>query len=237
MVEIDLTVGESVEYNASDLTEEKLMSARLTLDPSLEFYLNSNLSDIDKALVVGAGVGVASKILTSNGKDVTNIEPIESRFDILEINCPSATNIMKACDSSSGTGTMYYFNDNESGAKLNTNFGNASENVDVITVDSLGLDDLDILIVTANGKELDILEGAATTIADNTGIKVVITWVPDLMDDIDQAVTDLKALPFTSYKIIHWEDSDNSVSYRNQYTDEYPDDNLKIVQQAVVLME
>ena len=224
MVEIDLSVGESVEYNASDKTEEKLMSNRLTLDPSLEFYLNTNLASIDKALFVGAGVGVASKVLTSNGKDVTNIEPVESRYDILEINCPTATNINKACDSSAGSGTMYYFNDNESGAKLGTDFGDASENVDLI-------------VVTANGKEIDILEGAATTIANNTDAKAVITWVPDLMDDIDQAILDLKALPFTSYKIVHWNSTDNAISYMNQYTDEYPNDNLKIVQQAVVLME
>lgn len=237
MVEIDLSVGESVEYNASDKTEEKLMSNRLTLDPSLEFYLNTNLADIDKALFVGAGVGVASKILTSNGKDVTNIEPVESRYDILETNCPTATNINKACDSSAGSGTMYYFNDNESGAKLGTNFGNASENVDVITIDSLNLTDLDLIVITANGKEIDILEGAATTIANNTDAKAVITWVPDLIDDIDQAILDLKALPFTSYKIVHWNSTDNAISYMNQYTDEYPNDNLKIVQQAVVLME
>ena len=85
--------------------------------------------------------------------------------------------------------------------------------------------------------EIDILEGAATTIANNTDAKAVITWVPDLMDDIDQAILDLKALPFTSYKIVHWNSTDNAISYMNQYTDEYPNDNLKIVQQAVVLME
>ena len=201
MVEIDLSVGESIEYDASDRAEQLLMNNRLTLDPSLEFYVNENITNIDKALFVGAGVGVASKVLTSNGKEVINVEPITSRFADLETNCSSATNINKACASTSRSGTMYYFDNNKSGAKL------------------------------------DVLDGCVDTIADNPDMKVIISWTPDLMDNIDDKIDDLKAQPFTTYKIIHWDKDTNAISLRNQYTGDFPDDNLKIVEQAMVLME
>ena len=237
MVEIDLSVGESIEYDAGDRAEQLLMNNRLTLDPSLEFYVNENIANIDKALFVGAGVGVASKVLTSNGKEVINIEPITSRFTDLETNCASATNINKACSSTSYSGTMYYFDNNKSGAKLDVDFGEGEQAVEVITVDSLDLTDLDLLVITTNGSELDVLDGCVDTIADNPDMKVIISWTPDLMDNIDDKIDDLKAQPFTTYKIIHWDKDTNAISLRNQYTGDFPDDNLKIVEQAMVLME
>lgn len=237
MVEIDLSVGESVEYNAGDRAEQNLISNRLTLNPSLEFYINENIANIDKALFVGAGVGVASKILTANGKEVINIEPITSRFTDLETNCASATNINKACASTSYSGTMYYFDNNKSGAKLDVDFGEGQQAVDVITVDSLDLTDLDLLVITTNGSELDILDGCVDTLTDNPDMKVIINWTPDLMDNIDYKIVDLKAQPFSTYKIIHWDKETNDISFNNQYTGDYPNDNLKIVEQAMVLME
>lgn len=237
MVQVNLSVGETIEYDGGDKSEYNLLSNRLSLDPSLEFYLYENKDNFDKALFVGAGVGVASKILVANDKEVINVEPISSRFNDLENNCSGATNINKACGSPTGDGTMYYFDDNRSGAKLNTNFGDREQAVEVITVDSLNLTDLDLLVITTNGSELEVLQGCTDTIANNPNLKVVISWIPDLMYDIDDKVADLKALSFTSYKIIHWEASDNSITFNNQYTGEFPDDNLKIVQIATVLLE
>ena len=105
--------------------------------------------------------------------------------------------------------------------------GDASESVEVITVDSLDLD-VDIILVYANGNELDVLDGASSTMTSNT--KVILRWIPDLHDDIDAAITKLNSYGKT-VKIIHWEEGD-SISLKD--TD---DTVLKAVQSADLLLE
>ena len=66
---------------------------------------------------------------------------------------------------------MYYFDDAVR-AKLDINFGDNSESVDVITVDSLNITDADLLVIDANGKEYEVLQGSATTITPSN--KVIV---------------------------------------------------------------
>ena len=218
--------GVILDYDNSDKYESRVEELG-HINPSLEFWLFNNAPDIDNALVVGAGFGLASKQLIQAGATVTSVEPQSDRFALLESNVPESTNINKMCASSSGTKDLVYFEDNKSGAAIDKTMGDASESVEVITVDSLDLD-VDIILVYANGNELDVIDGASSTMTSST--KVILRWIPDLHDDIDAAITKLNSYGKT-VKIIHWEEGD-SISLKD--TD---DTVLKAVQSADLLLE
>ena len=218
--------GVILDYDNSDKYESRVEELG-HINPSLEFWLFNNAPDIDNALVIGAGFGLASKQLIQAGATVTSVEPQSDRFALLESNVPESTNINKMCASSSGTKDLVYFEDNKSGAAIDKTMGDTSESVEVITVDSLDLD-VDIILVYANGNELDVIDGASSTMTSNT--KVILRWIPDLHDDIDAAITKLNSYGKT-IKIIHWEEGD-SISLKD--TD---DTVLKAVQSADLLLE
>ena len=220
--------GVILDYDNADIYESRAEELG-HINPSLEFWLFNNAPDIDNALVVGAGFGLSSKQLVQAGATVTSIEPQSNRFALLESNVPESTNINKMCSSSAGTSDLVYFEDNKSGGAIGKTMGDASESVDVITVDSLDLT-LDLMLVYANGNELDVIDGASDTISNNAGIKIILRWIPDLFDDIDAAVTKLKSYGKT-IKIIHWEPND-TITFKD------PSDlELKAVQTADLLLE
>ena len=218
----------TLSYDDSDIFESRVEELG-HINPSLEFWLFHNRGLYNNALVVGAGFGLSSKQLDDWGTNVTSIEPQSDRFALLESNVPNSTNINKMCGASAGTTDLVYFEDNKSGAAINKTMGDSSESVEVITVDSLDLT-LDLMLVYANGKELDVLEGASDTITNNPSIKIILKWVPDLLDDVDASITALNALGKT-IKIIHWEE-DDSISLLDS-----TDQKLKAVISADLLLE
>ena len=220
--------GVILDYDNADIYESRVEEIG-HINPSLEFWLFNNAPDIDNALVVGAGFGLSSKQLVQAGATVTSVEPQSDRFALLESNVPESTNINKMCSSSAGTSNLVYFEDNKSGGAINKTMGDASESVDVITVDSLDLT-LDLMLVYANGNELDVIDGASDTISNNSDMKIILRWIPDLFDNVDDALTKLKSYGKT-IKIIHWE-PDDTISYKD------PSDlELKAVQTADLLLE
>jgi len=218
----------TLSYDNSDIYESRVEELG-HINPSLEFWLFHNRGLYDNALVVGAGFGLASKLLVDWDTTVTSVEPQSDRFALLETNVPESTNINKMCGATAGTSNLVYFEDNKSGAVIDKTMGDASESVDVITVDSLDLT-LDLMLVYANGKELDVIDGASTTMSDNPNMKIILRWIPDLFDDVDDALTKLKSYGKT-IKVIHWETGD-VISLKD------PSDlELKAVQTADLLLE
>lgn len=226
--------GITINIDQEDQNEFSKASNLGHINPSLEFYLVENASSYSKALIVGAGCGVATGILVDASVETHNVEPILSRYTILNSNFPDETNYQKACDETASDGSMYYYNNNKSGAKLNLVFGNGSESVEVITIDSLSLTDLDLIIVNTNGSEVDVLKGATNTIANNPGIKIIINWRPDLINSINTAIQYLQD-NFDTVNIIHWE-TDDSISLKTQFT-ENTVDHLRAVMTAELLLE
>lgn len=229
----DFRCGVTLKYDDADWYESKASTLN-HINPSLEFWLNENASNFSNAIVVGAGFGLSSKQLVNAGVTVTSLEPSSDRFALLEENVPESTNINKGAGSLSGTGTLAYFNDNKSGGAIEKSIGNSSEEVEIITIDSLDLNP-DLMLVYANGKELDVLDGASDTLSNNSNMKIIIKWIPDLLDDIDAAVEKLQSYGKT-ISIIHWEEGD-AISLKPMFTDEYPDDSLKAVGTADLLLE
>ena len=224
--------GVTLRYDNSDSYESKVEDYG-HINPSLEFWLNNNASNYSNALVVGAGFGLSSKQLVEAGATVTSIEPNSFRYNLLEDNVPESTNINKAVGSSAGTSNISYYGDNLSGGKLDGGF-EFDDSIEVITVDSLDLT-LDLMLVYANGKELDVIAGASETIANNPGMKIIMKWVPDLLDDVSASITQLQSLDKTIH-IIHWEE-DDSISLRTQFNGDHHDDILVGVQHADLLLE
>lgn len=220
--------GVILNYDNADIYESRAEELG-HINPSLEFWLFNNAPDIDNALVVGAGFGLSSKQLVQAGATVTSVEPQSDRFALLESNVPESTNINKMCSSSAGTSDLVYFEDNKSGGSIGRTMGDASESVEVITVDSLDLT-LDLMLVYANGNELDVIDGASDTISNNSDMKIILRWIPDLFDNVDDALTKLKSYGKT-IKIIHWE-PDDSITFKNP-----TDLELKAVQTADLLLE
>jgi FkbM family methyltransferase len=226
--------GSTLSYDDADLHEKRAEDLG-HIHPSVEFWITNNASTIDNALVVGAGFGLFTDLLNSEGVTVTSVEPNSSRFSLLETNVTTGTNINKAVSSTSGTGTLHFFDDNKSQSVLGENIGTNAEEVDVITVDSLDLT-LDLLIVFASGKELDVLDGASDTMTNNPNMKIIIRWIPDLLNDVDAAITKLQSYG-KDISIIHWEEEGDAISYKSQFTSDYPDDSLKAVGVADLLLE
>lgn len=220
--------GVVIDYDNADIYESRVEEIG-HINPSLEFWLFHNAPDIDNALIVGAGFGLSSKQLAQEGTTVTSVEPQSDRFALLESNVPESTNINKMCSSSAGTTNLVFFEDNKSGGAINKAMGDTSESVEVITVDSLDLT-LDLMLVYANGNELDVIDGASETLSSNPNMKIILRWIPDLIDDVDAAVVKLNGLGKT-IKIIHW-NNDDTITFKD-----VDDDLLKAIQVADLIME
>lgn len=221
-----------IQYDEYDLIENRTIQTYNMLNPSVEFYLK-NLTGISKAVIVGAGVGVYSKILDEAGVETHNIEPNTERFGLLNTNVPNGTNIQKACSDSSGSGTLNWFPSTPSGAKLDTYNGSENESVDIVTVDSLNIEDVDLLIIDVNGKEYEVLQGAATTISPTT--KVIVKWNTEKCESLSDLKTWIENQSKSKY-LLHWENTDNSITKKAIPTD-YSYDTLDVVIDADILIE
>lgn len=222
----------SIQYDEYDLLDNRVIQKFDMLNPSVEFYLK-NLTGISKAVVVGAGIGVYSKILDEAGVETHNIEPNTERFGLLNTNVPNGTNIQKACSDSSGSGTLNWFSSTPSGAKLDTANGSENESVDVVTLDSLNISDVDLLIIDVNGKEYEVLQGAATTILPGT--KVIVKWNTEKCESLSDLKTWIENQSKSKY-ILHWESNDDSVTKRPMPS-EYSYDLLNVVVDVDILIE
>ena len=129
---------------------------------------------------------------------------------------------------------MYYFDNAKSGAKLDIDFGDNSESVDVITVDSLNITDADLIVIDANGKEYEVLQGSSTSITPSN--KVIVKWNSDICESKDELALYLQNSSKTC-SILHWEKSTNIITKKELGTAQYPWDLLSIVIDADILME
>ena len=232
MATVTMTNSYSIQYDEYDLIENKIIGIYSMLNPSVEFYLK-NLTGIDKAVIVGAGIGVFSKILTEAGVETHNIEPNSERFGLLQSNVPEGTNIQKAISDSPSTGTLKWFSSTPSGSKLDTDNGTESESVDVVTLDSLNISDVDLLVINVNGKEKNVLDGAATTILPGT--KIIVKWNTENNEDLSGFKTWLQNQSKKKY-LLHWESEDNSITKKEIGVD-YDWDTLDVVIDADILIE
>jgi FkbM family methyltransferase len=228
-----LRSGVSITFDEYDIKDNNKLGVYQMMNPAVEFYLKDIAPTISKAVVVGAGIGIYSKILDEAGVETHNIEPNSERFGMLQSNVPNGTNINKAISDTASTGTLKWFTLTPSGSKLDTNNGSQSESVDVVTLDSLNIADVDLLVIDVNGKEYEVLQGAATTILPTT--KVIVHWNTHLAENL----ADLKSWIETQSRtksLLHWESSDDSITKKNILSN-ISYDQLDVVIDADILLE
>ena len=116
---------------------------------------------------------------------------------------------------------------------MNTGIGNESDSVEIITIDSLDLTELDVMVIIANGQEVDILKGATETITNNPDMKIVTYWNYLLNDDENdyQYIID----NFTP-KIIHCDPDGTTTTLRDLGNETYPLSVLKVVLESTLLL-
>ena len=229
-----LRSGVSITFDEYDLKDNKKIPVYQMINPAVEFYLKDLAPTISKAVVVGAGIGIYSKILDKGGVETHNIEPNTERFGMLETNVPNGTNIKKACSDSASTGTLKWFSSAPSGSKVDTDNGSQSESVDVVTLDSLNISDVDLLIIDVNGKEYEVLQGASATILPGT--KVIVKWNRYLCESIDDLKSWIETQSRSKY-LLHWESEDDSITEKLFGTENLPFSTLDIVIDADILLE
>ena len=83
-MDITLATGVTIDYDETDLKEHKKLSNYAFYSPSIEYYLKNEKDNLNKVIIVGAGVGIYSKYLDSESIETINIEPVLSRFNKLE---------------------------------------------------------------------------------------------------------------------------------------------------------
>lgn len=228
-----LRSGVSITFDEYDLKDNNKIPVYQMMNPAVEFYLKDIAPTISKAVVVGAGIGIYSKILDEAGVETHNIEPNSERFGMLQTNVPNGTNIKKAISNTASTGTLKWFSSTASGSKLDTDNGSQSESVDVVTLDSLNIADVDLLVVDVNGKEYEVLQGAATTILPTT--KVVIHWNTHLAENLADLKSWIETQSRSKY-LIHWESSDDSIT-KKSIPSTTPYELLDVVIDADILLE
>lgn len=120
------------------------------------------LSYVDKfdfALDIGGHVGLWAKPLTGKFSRVVSIEPHLPFVELLKMNAPQAEIIKVALGEKDGLAELKIPDDNTGAAFLQEGSG-----VQVVTLDSLGFDDIDFIKIDCEGYEFPIVKGASDTL-------------------------------------------------------------------------
>jgi len=137
-----------------------------------------------RALDIGAHVGFFSVPMSSCFDSVTAFEPIKENFRCLEANVPPNVQCINAGVGAksenrfaintkpSNSGGWRLMNDLDVSAELERSRAGVADSecsyvdfgIDIVAIDSLGLDDVDFIKMDIQGMELDALKGGAETI-------------------------------------------------------------------------
>jgi len=123
------------------------------------------------AVDAGAHVGLWSRVMAMDFERVTAIEPVAEHRACFVLNAPDRTTMLPyALGASPGSLRI--------DARPTDNSGNArisedGEEVEVVTLDSLGLEDIDLLKIDVEGYEYEVLIGGEQTIRAQKPVIVV----------------------------------------------------------------
>src|SRR3989338_4805744 len=136
---------------------------------------------------IGAHIGTYSVLLSKHCKTVHAFEPQRDTFDCLTIGAclNNAFNIETynlALGSKEGTATFYQIAEDGTSSTLRKELAATilkQETVQVKTLDSYNLKDVDFLKLAVEGYELEVLKGASMTLVDNNFPPFVFDARPD----------------------------------------------------------
>jgi len=153
-------------------------------------------SDVDCGfLVVGANIGTCVLYAASMGHRVIAIEPEPSNLEMLRKSLGLVQEdwisefhvevIAAAASNRSGRETLYLNSVNTAGNSLRVVANeNDSIEVDVVTLDSLGLRGVCAMMIDAEGADFEVLLGALNLLRDKELRAISFEWVPQLLRSI-----------------------------------------------------
>jgi FkbM family methyltransferase len=115
----------------------------------------------------GANVGYMSLALSTKASKVVAFEPQPAIFELLKANVPSAEAYCMALYNDEGVAKMPRIRYGDRGNYGGVGFGRSELgfiNVPLVTLDSFGLRDVDLIKIDVEGAERDVIEGAIETI-------------------------------------------------------------------------
>ena len=146
-------------------------------------------------LDIGANIGVISMALLASGFKVTAFEPQPAVCDLTISNCIGAKVYNSAVGASAGVTQMprvyYSSKGNFGGLSCGTTSQYGSYEVPVMTIDSLGLDDVGFMKIDVEGYEYQVLCGASETIARCKPIMYIEDDRMEKRTQLRQKITDL----------------------------------------------
>lgn len=152
------------EFWVPDIEEPALASilkggAQVHHIPMAMKYVTHSRTAVD----VGANVGTWTRQLLSIFDTVIAFEPADDTFACLELNCPSA--ILHKAGLSDEEGTAKVMADDRYPTGTGSRWMKLGEgNTRIMTLDSLGLENVDFMKVDVEGMELRVFRGAIETL-------------------------------------------------------------------------
>jgi FkbM family methyltransferase len=194
--------------------------------------IQENIRPWDIALDIGANIGIDSMLMSQSvGKDgkVYSFEPSQKIFKTLNENIYSINTfdnniqlINKWVGSKVETVELYMDTNNPGGTSICHNYGWSSESIDIITIDSLGLEKVDFIKMDIEWYEYEAFLWMKNLLQNNTNIKIIFEWSPQFYASISDngkqysinIFTYLTDLWFTLYEV-----SDKNIWEKYEITD------------------
>ena len=164
-------------------------------------YCTSQTMRMKTVIDVGAWCGTWSKAMEPFAKNIIAFEPDKVHFECLQKNCTiNCDPRMEAVGSESGTVSLT--EDNFTQAKRVLNEGN----IRMVTIDSFGYNDVDLIKIDVEGYEMEVLKGAEETLKTNQYLMIELNNNTKKYGSNNQDIE--RYLRKKGYKVLldHWPD-------------------------------
>lgn len=131
-----------------------------------QYYIRTD----DVVVEVGAFIGDNTEFIRQRAKKVYSFEPNPTAYECLKYNAQKWDNVqIHNVGIGAESSSMSIVGSDNVGAS----FGTEGGNIPVITIDSLGLEQVDFILIDCEGYELDVLVGATNTISKHKPTMVI----------------------------------------------------------------
>lgn len=197
----DIAVLENDTHISKWVEQHGTLAHNQSLYNELKYYLRPD----DYIVEIGAFIGDNTEFLRRKAKRVDSFEPNPKAFECLWYNARNWDNVtVHNVAIGAGPGTMNIVQDDNVGASYGVDGGD----IEVISLDSMQLEQLDFMLVDCEGYELEVLQGARETL---------IKHGPTIVMEINESTLARRGL--TPKDIFNFFDS-IKYFYRNIYANE-----------------
>lgn len=164
---------------AGDWIQNQVSSTGTFFEINLLEQLKSRVRSFKGVVDVGANVGNHAFFFHNicQAEKIYAFEPVHSNYLICKANVPSATIYQAALSNYTGTTTLENSQSYNSGT---SRMASKEGTTDVMTLDSLELENVTFIKVDVEGEELNAIEGMS---------KTILKYLPDLLIEVHYGIT------------------------------------------------